>query len=116
MKVIVILIYRGQLKFRKSRRQLTTGNIAHGKAQKRQNCVSIIFRQQICNEKYDSVDIATPIVKRSFSEHLCLVEVIFEKLTVYFPKKPLQKDATGHSQKPHPRFVGDIITCGQRIS
>ena len=70
MKVIVILIYRGQLKFRKWRRQLTTGNIAHGKSQKRQNCVSVIFRQQICNAKYDSVDIATTIVKRSFSKHL----------------------------------------------
>ena len=56
---MVILISREQLKFGKSRRQLTTGNIAHGKLQKRQNYVSIIIRQQKCNEKYDSVDIAT---------------------------------------------------------
>ena len=68
---MVILISREQLKFGKSRRQLTTGNIAYGKLQKLQNCVSIIIRQQKCNEKYDSVDIATTIVKRSFSKHLC---------------------------------------------
>ena len=89
---MVILISREQLKFGKSRRQLTTGNIAHGKLQKRQNCVSIIIRQQKCNEKYDSVDIATTIVKRSFSKHLCLVEVIFEKPYIFqksiFKKMP----------------------------
>ena len=112
---MVILISREQLKFGKSRRQLTTGNIAHGKLQKGQNCVSIIIRQQKCNEKYDSVDIATTIVKRSFSKHLCLLEVILEKSYI-FPKKHLQKDATGHPQTPHPRFVGGIITRGQRIS
>ena len=80
---MVILISRGQIKFGKSRRQLTTGNIAHGKSQKRQNCVSIIIRQQKCNEKYDSVDIATTIVKRSFSKHLCPVEVYLDKSRIF---------------------------------
>ena len=91
---MVILISREQLKFGKSRRQLTTGNIAHGKLQKRQNCVSIIIRQQKCNEKYDSVDIATTIVKRSFSKHLCLVEVNLKKSCI-FPQSIFKKMPPG---------------------
>ena len=95
IKVILILIYRGQLKFRKSRRQLTTGNIAHGKSQKRQSCVSIIIRQQKCYEKYDSVDIANTIVKRSFSKHLCLADVILKKSYI-FQKSIFKKMPTGN--------------------
>ena len=92
IKVIVILISRGQIKFGKSRRQLTTGNIAHGKSQKRQSCVSIIIRQQKCYVKYDSVDLAPTIVTRSFSKHECLVGVSLEKSCIFpqgiFKKMP----------------------------
>ena len=62
--------------------------------QKRQNCVSIIIRQQKCNEKYDSVDIATTIVKRSFSKHLCLVEVNLKKSCI-FPQSIFKKMPPG---------------------
>ena len=51
--------------------------------QKRQKYVSIIIRQQKFNEKYDSVDIATTIVKRSFSKHLCMVDVILKKSYIF---------------------------------
>ena len=63
--------------------------------QKRQNCVSIIIRQQKCNEKYDTVDIATTIVvKRSFSKHLCLVEVNLKKSCI-FPQSIFKKMPPG---------------------
>ena len=39
----------------------------------------IIIFQEKCNGKYDSVDLATTLVKRSFSKYLCLVEVILKK-------------------------------------
>ena len=75
----------------------------------------IIIFQKKCNGKYDSVDLATTIVKRSFSKHLCLGRSESQKI-VYFHTKYLQKDATGHSQKPNPRFLGGNITRGQRMS
>ena len=39
----------------------------------------IIIFQEKCNGKYDSVDLATTIVKKYFSKHLCPVEVYLEK-------------------------------------
>ena len=77
--------------------------------------MSIIIRQQKCYEKYDSVDIANTIVKRSFSKHLCLADVILKKSYI-FQKNIFKKMPPGNPKKPNPGlFEGNIIR-GQRIS
>ena len=76
--------------------------------QKRQNCVSVIIRQQKCNEKYDSVDIATTIVKRSFSKHLCLVEVNLKKLCI-FPQSIFKKMPPGTPRNRIRDFPGATL-------
>ena len=76
--------------------------------QKRQNCASIIIRQQKCNEKYDSVDIATTIVKRSFSKHLRLAEVNLKKSCI-FPQSIFKKMPPGTPRNRIRDFPGATL-------